>query len=176
VLGYERGGSLQPVRSPTIQARARAGEAFDAFLNERAASSLDPQTAGFLLSAGTQLMLAADLLEVISNRGGYQADSCPDGARAVHTQADRLRDRLIEFAEQLALSGPNHPSEPVAVEPLRRAAIDCLARWRTDDRAGRGAMAVVMAGEWVENLARLEDDLVRPVATAVEAARQPWWR
>ncbi|HEX9096410.1 MAG TPA: hypothetical protein VF990_09940 [Candidatus Dormibacteraeota bacterium] len=60
---------------------------------------------------------------------------------------------------------------------LRRStALDCLRRWRNDDRAGRGAMAVVIAGEWVENVARQEDDLQRPVAGAVEAARTPWWR
>jgi len=34
----------------------------------------------------------------------------------------------------------------------------------------------VMAGEWVQNLARLEEDLEEPVSGAVEAARKPWWR
>jgi hypothetical protein len=37
-------------------------------------------------------------------------------------------------------------------------------------------MAVVMAGEWTENVARLEVDLEQPVKAAVEAARTPWWR
>jgi hypothetical protein len=37
-------------------------------------------------------------------------------------------------------------------------------------------MAVVIAGEWVENIGRLEEDLERPVTLAVEAARTPWWR
>jgi hypothetical protein len=37
-------------------------------------------------------------------------------------------------------------------------------------------MAVVMAGEWLRNLARLEADLEQPVDAAVEAARIPWWR
>jgi hypothetical protein len=37
-------------------------------------------------------------------------------------------------------------------------------------------MAVVMAGEWVLYLARLEADLEAAVTTAVEAARKPWWR
>jgi hypothetical protein len=35
---------------------------------------------------------------------------------------------------------------------------------------------VVMAGEWSQNLARLEDDLEEPVARAADAARTPWWR
>jgi len=34
----------------------------------------------------------------------------------------------------------------------------------------------VMAGEWAQNLARLEDDLKEPVAQAVHAAGTPWWR
>jgi hypothetical protein len=37
-------------------------------------------------------------------------------------------------------------------------------------------MAVVMAGEWVQYLARLEADLEGAVSAAVEAARKPWWR
>jgi hypothetical protein len=37
-------------------------------------------------------------------------------------------------------------------------------------------MAVVMAGEWVQFLARLEVELGGAVSTAVEAARKPWWR
>ncbi len=176
VLGFERRGGLAAARSAAIQARARAGEAFEAFLNERAASPLDPQAAGFLLSAGSHAMLAADLLDVISGRGGYQGDGCPDGARAVRAQVDRLDARLLHDADRLALGDLGPDASPVALEPLRRAAIDCLARWRHDARAGRGAMAVVMASEWVQNLSRLEDDLERPVATAVAAARKPWWQ
>jgi hypothetical protein len=37
-------------------------------------------------------------------------------------------------------------------------------------------MAVVIAGEWVQNLARMEDDLKQTVDAAVAAARVPWWR
>jgi hypothetical protein len=33
-----------------------------------------------------------------------------------------------------------------------------------------------MAGEWVQNLARLEADLEEAVGAAVEAAQKPWWR
>ncbi|MEO6796313.1 MAG: hypothetical protein ABI401_15645 [Candidatus Dormibacter sp.] len=113
---------------------------------------------------------------MISSRGGYQAGSCPDGAREVRAQVDRLDERLLHDADRLALSDSGRDASPVALEPPRHAAVDCLARWRHDERAGRGAMAVVMASEWVENLARLEDDLEQPVATAVEAARTRWWR
>ncbi|HEY8737075.1 MAG TPA: FUSC family protein [Candidatus Dormibacteraeota bacterium] len=176
VLGFERAGGLEPARRQTIQARDRAGEAFDAFLNEKSASPLDPQTAGFLLSAGVQAMLAADLLDVISGRMGYNAGGCADGARSVLEQERILLTTFGQLADRLALADPRGDPGRVSPETLRQAAIGCLDRWRTDEHAGRGAMAVVMAGEWVQNLARLEEDLAQPVATAVAAARTPWWR
>jgi hypothetical protein len=83
---------------------------------------------------------------------------------------------MVTLADRLALENGSAAEARVSHEALRAAALDCLRRWRNDDRAGRGAMAVVIAAEWVENLARLEEDLERPVTVAVEAARTPWWR
>src|SRR5712692_9239244 len=176
VLGFEPAAGLDSARRPVIQAAERAGEAFDAFLNERSETPLDPQTAGFLLAAGNHAILAGDLLDVISTRLGYQAGGCPDGARAVRAQVRILLDGFGRLADQLALEQPDGVIERVSTPALRAAALDCLRRWRNDERAGRGAMAVVMAGEWAQNLARLEDDLKEPVARAADAARTPWWR
>lgn len=176
VLGFERAGGLQPVRRQTIQARNRAGEAFDAFLNEKAASPLDPQTAGFLLSAGTQAMLAGDLLDVIASRSGYQAGSCPEAAQEMSSQVRVMLTELRRDADELRLNHQNGVPSTVSPEVLRSAELQCLERWRSDERAGRSAMAVVMAGEWIQNLARLEEDLVEPVTKATAAARTPWWR
>jgi hypothetical protein len=159
-----------------IQAAERAGEAFDAFLNERSATPLDPQAAGFLLAAGNHAILAGDLLDVIATRLGYQASGCPDGAKSVRAQVDILLNNFSRIAQWLALDRENSDIEPVSQRALRDAALDCLRRWRNDESAGRSAMAVVMAGEWAQNLARLEDDLKEPVAQAVDAARTPWWR
>src|SRR6202171_755902 len=175
VLGFEPSG-VDPARRSVIQTAERAGEAFDAFLNERSAPSLDPQTAGFLLSAGNHAILAGDLLDVISTRLRYQASGCPDGAGSVRAQVRILLKGFAPLADQLALQQPGGDLEHVSPRALRAAALDCLRRWRSDKGAGRGAMAVVMASEWAENLARLEDDLKEPVAGAVEAARTPWWR
>ena len=176
ILAIDRPGLVEPVLRRAVQARDRAGEAFDAFLNDRAATKLDPQTAGFLLSSGSHLMLAGDALEVVSAGMGYRAAGCPDGARIVHTQVRALLNGFLQLAARLNLSEVKRPREDVSLETLRRAALDCLRRWRNDERAGRGAMAVVIAGEWARNLTRLEDDLERPVLTAAEAARIPWWR
>jgi uncharacterized membrane protein YccC len=175
VLGFEPAGA-GPARRLVIQAAERAGEAFDAYLNERSEKPLDPQTAGFLLAAGNHAILAGDLLDVISTRLGYRASDCPDGARSVHAQVRILLDGFTRLADQLALQEPQGGLEPVSVGALRAAALDCLRRWRNDEAVGRGAMAVVMAGEWAQNLARLEDDLKDPVARAADAARTPWWR
>ncbi len=176
VLGFEPPVGPDPARRSVIQAAERAGEAFDAFLNERSATSLDPQTAGFLLAAGNHAILAGDLLDVISTRLGYRADGCPDGARAVRVQVRILLDGFARLADQLALQQPRGAVDHVSRGALRAAALDCLRRWRNDERAGRGAMAVVMAGEWAQNLARLEDDLKEPVARVADAAHTPWWR
>jgi uncharacterized membrane protein YccC len=176
ILDFEPPTSLEPSRRAAVEARERAGEAFDAFLNERVASPLDAQTAGFLLSAGNHGMLAAELLDVVAGRMGYRAGGCPDGARAVRNQETVMLEKLATLADRLALERGSPTPTPVSHDAIRSASLDCLRRWRNDDRAGRGAMAVVIAGEWVENMARLEEDLERPVTSAVEAGRTPWWR
>ena len=175
LLGFAPLAGVDPARRSVIQAAERAGEAFDAFLNERSATPLEPQTAGFLLAAGNHAILVGDLLDVISMRMGYQASGCPDGARSVRTQVRILLDCFTRLADRLALQQADGDIERVSRRALRAAALDCLRRWRNDEGAGRGAMAVVMAGEWAQNLVRLEDDLKEPVARAVEAARTPWW-
>jgi hypothetical protein len=51
-----------------------------------------------------------------------------------------------------------------------------MQRSGSDEQATHGAMAVVIAAEWVQNLAQLEGDLDQTVDAAVAAARVPWWR
>jgi hypothetical protein len=68
------------------------------------------------------------------------------------------------------------PWSQVSPAALRQAALNCLHRWQSNAELGRAAMAVVMAGEWVQYLARLEVDLEDDVGAASEAARKPWWR
>lgn len=176
VLDFEPPASLDPARRVALQARDRAGEAFDAFLNERSASPLDPQLAGRLLAAGTHCLLAAELLDVVAGRMGYRAAGCPDGAGAVHTQVSVLVANLTRFADRLDLKDGTRDEVQVASDSLRSASLDCLRRWRNNDQDGRGAMAVVIAGEWVENVGRMEDDLDEPVSRAVAAGQTPWWR
>jgi uncharacterized membrane protein YccC len=177
VLGVDRAGDVARERAEAVRARDRAGEAFDVFLNERGAKPLEPHTAGRLVSAGNQALLAGDLLVMVAADLGYRANACPDGAATVETQLQALLRGVRYLADELAGTQQHgeHP-EPPSAEALREAAIGCMRRSGSDEPAARGAMAVVIAGEWVQNLAGLEVDLERTVDAAVTAAGVPWWR
>jgi len=176
ILGFSPAGGIDPARQAVVRARDRANAAFDTFLNERGGGAFDQDTATFLLSSANHALLAGDLLEVISGVMGYQAGTCADGAQAVDEQVGTLLAAYRRLADLLSLSTVTHAHEDVSSSALRQAELGCLRRWQSDATVGRGAMAVVMAGEWVQNLARLETDLESAVSTAAEAARKPWWR
>jgi hypothetical protein len=176
VLGVGTTGEIARARAATIRARDRSGEALDTFLTERGAKPLDPQTGARLVSAGNQGLLAGDALVVIAT-DGYRAGRYPDGAATVEAQVHALLARFGRLADDLEQSTPaGTPPEPLSTEALRGATIDAMRRASTDELAIRGAMAVVIAAEWVENLAWLAADLEDRVNAAVEAARIHWWR
>lgn len=177
VLGMDSTADLARIRADAVRARDRAGEAFDVFLNERGAKPLGPDVAARLVAAGKQALLAGDLLVVVATDLGYRATSCPDGASTVDAQVRTLLAGVDHLADELtgvrnARTGPEHASP----EALRSAAVQCMRRAGSDERAVRGAIAVVIAGEWVQNLARMEAGLEQPVEAAVAAARMRWWR
>jgi uncharacterized membrane protein YccC len=177
VLGVDAVADIARVRAEAVRARDRAGEAFDVFLNERGAKPLEPQLAARLVSAGNQALLAGDLLVVVAGDLGYRAVACPDGAATVEAQVQILLGGIRYLADELAtrVSHGEHP-EPPSAAALREAGLGCMRRSGSDEQAARGAMAVVIAGEWVQNLARMEADLEQTVDAAVAAARVPWWR
>jgi uncharacterized membrane protein YccC len=177
VLAMDSTADIARIRADAVRARDRAGEAFDAFLNERGAKPLSPDAAARLVASGSQALLAGDLLVVVATDLGYRATSCPDGAATVDVQVRSLLAGVDHLADELTgvhhgRAGPEHPSP----EALRSAAVECMRRSRSDERAIRSAIAVVIAGEWVQNLARMEADLEQPVEAAVTAARIHWWR
>jgi uncharacterized membrane protein YccC len=176
VLGFDTAGTPDQARPIVIRSRDRADAAFDAFVTERKGGAFDQETAAFLLSSANQMSLAGDLLNVIYGVMGYHADSRAEGAREVRDQVGILLAGFTRLADRLSLSVPAGPAARVSPAVLRQAELTCLRRWQTADDVGKAAMAVVMAGEWVQNLARLEADLEGAAETAVEAARKPWWR
>jgi len=176
LLGFEPAGGEDSARQVVVRARDRVGESFETFMSERGAGPAEQDTAAFLLSSANQLILAGDLLGVIAGVMGYSAAGCAEGAGEVRGQMRVLVGAYRDLADQLSLSRPTGPEAHVSVAALREAELTCLRRWQTNPDAGRGAMAVVMAGEWVQSLANLEADLEEAVAGAAAAARKPWWR
>ncbi|HXD82206.1 MAG TPA: FUSC family protein [Candidatus Acidoferrum sp.] len=173
--GFNTASAADPLRKAVLRARDRADAAFDTFITEKGDRSFDQETAAFLLASANHAILAGDLLEVIAGLG-YQAGTCADGAREVHEQVRVLLSRYRRLADRLDLSPALQPETRVVLSALRQAELGCLRRWQKDPEVGKGAVAVVMAGEWVSNLTRLENDLETPVTGAVEAAQKPWWR
>jgi len=106
---------------------------------------------------------------------GYSASGRGEGGREVRGQVRRMLDKYRGLADRLSLSEAQEQQPDVSIEALRQAELSCLRRWQTNPELGRGAMAVVMAGEWAQNLATLETELEEAVSTAVDAARKPWW-
>jgi uncharacterized membrane protein YccC len=177
VLGTGTTSTIAPVRAAVLRARLRAGEAFDVFLNERGAKPLEPATVGRLVAAGRQALLAGDLLTFVASDLGYRAAACPEGAAEVREQVRVLLAGITHLADELdGGSRDGMPSPRPSLEALNRAAVTCMRRAARADGSTHGAMAVVIAGEWVENLGRLTADLEQPVAAAVDAAAIHWWR
>ena len=176
VLGFEAAPAVDPARQVIIRARDRVDVALDTFRTEGASGSFDWGTAAFLLSSANHALLAADILDVVSGVMGYRAGRCADGAGEVREQVRRLLAAYNRLAERLSLTPAPDPESHVSIAAVREAALKCLHRLQTDADVGKGAMAVVMAGEWVQDLARLEGNLDGAVSTAVEGAQRPWWR
>jgi uncharacterized membrane protein YccC len=176
VLGSKLAEASDSTRRLVVPARDRAGAAFDTFTTERGGGSFGQEGPAFLLSSANNTFLAGDILEVIAGVMGYQATSCADGARKVRDQVRVLLDEYLRLADRLSLLPVMEPGPGVSASALREAALGCMRRWQTDADIGKGAMAVVIAGEWVLNLARLEADLEGSVGVAAEAARRAWWR
>ena len=169
----------------------RAGEALDQYLHERSAKPFAPEDAGWLVAAGSDVILAAQLLERLADTG-YHAQATDsggsDGATALIGQVQALVATYIRLADQLdggatnadhATDGQDRQvdiSPVVSPETVREAALSSLRRWRQDPEAGRAAIAVVVAGEWVEHLSALAVALEKPIAEVVTAARVPWWQ
>jgi uncharacterized membrane protein YccC len=176
VLGFEAASPADPARQAVIRARDRAGESFETFMTERGGDPSDQEAAAFLLSSANHLILAGDLLGVIAGVMGYSAGGRAEGAREVRGQVHLLLVSYRDLADRLSLSRAAGLEPEVSIQALRQAELSCLRRWQTNPDVGRGAMAVVMAGEWAQSLASLEADLEGAVGTTVEAARKPWWR
>jgi uncharacterized membrane protein YccC len=177
VLGAEAAGDIEVLRRQAVSARDRAGEGLQVLLSERGVKHLEQQTAAALVNAGNQGMLAADALSVVATDLGYRAESCADGAAAIRTEVRALQAQLTDLADRLVDDrGVDGKPKPVSTPAMRAAAIGCLDRSTREPSTDRSALALVIAAEWAENLARLATGVEQPLTLAVAAARIPWWR
>lgn len=176
VLGLEPVGPVNPARSTIARAQYRVDAALETLRSEPGSDSFDRQTAMSLLASTDHAIFTGDILEVIAGGMGYRADSCAEGARQVHDQLQTLLDRYRRLADRLRLSTSVSPRTDVSIAALRQAALGCLRQLRAHSATGKGAMAVVMATEWMQDLTRVEGDLDEAVTAVVATAQRPWWR
>jgi len=177
VLGFGMAGEFDELRRQAVRARDRAGEGLQVLLAERGVKHLEQHTAAALVIAGNQGMLGADALTVVATDLGYRAEACAEGAAAIRTEVNALQAQLTNLADRLVAGRDARAStKPVSTPAMRAAVLGCMNRMAKDPSTERSALALVMAGEWAENLARLATGLEQPVSVAVAAARIPWWR
>lgn len=172
------GGSRQDAvanRTLAVRARDRAGEAFDLYLYERGAKPLDPERAAFLIDAGTRAILAGDLLIQVADMG-YQVQDSFGAVAPLRPQIQLLLAEYLHLADRLdGTSSALLPWAGMSDATLRETALSALRDWQRDSERGRTAMAVVIAGEWIQHLSELTRELQSPTDEAVKAAHLPWW-
>jgi uncharacterized membrane protein YccC len=169
--------AFDAARSVALRSGERVGEAFDQYLRERGSQPIPPQVAAALGAAGRNVMLGADQVHAMAEKGHHlQGHEDPDLALLGQVQA--VVDAFARLADELdrGASGSGN-GEPVADDAIVRATVlGYLRRWKDDPAAEQEAVAAVTAGEWIRDLAALVADQEQRVAKVVEAAQVPWWR
>jgi hypothetical protein len=108
---------------------------------------------------------------------GYRGEECSEGVLAVERQIDGTLEALRRLGDRLDRSHVDGQAAPAGSGGrLRDAALGCLQNWRDHPDAGRSAIAIVVAVEWMEQLADLTAALQLPVSELAKAGRVPWWR
>ncbi|HZV49695.1 MAG TPA: FUSC family protein [Candidatus Dormibacteraeota bacterium] len=172
----DRATAMWAARQAAREARDRAGEAFGQFLDERGSRRLPVESWALLVAAVDHVLLVGDLAELMSD-AGYRVRSCVAEARWLRRLARRQAFAFLGLADRLEGGSAGRPDRLSASE-LRSAATSCLRAWDGTEgsAAGRSAIALALAAEWLEQLDLLAADLELPAAAAGEAARLPWWR
>lgn len=163
-------------RAATVRARDRTGDAFGTYLTERGAKRLDMHSAALLVAAGDQAVLAGDALTAVATEGN-RAGARADRASAIDAEVEALLSRIGRLADELERG--TYTASPIgsaSPEAVRGGELDVLGRAQAGTMDVRNAVAVVIASEWVENLARLLADVEVPVDEAAQSARLHWWQ
>jgi uncharacterized membrane protein YccC len=136
----------------------RVDDAFRQYVAERGSSPLDVETLARAVTGASRLRLTARSLDHAASVGGRGAP--PDGC------AQMLEADLAEvLAGRVEVPDPGEPA--VDRTELLRA---CL---RGADGTG---LQLAWAGEYVEELRRLEVRIAGPIAVVAKESTVPWWR
>jgi uncharacterized membrane protein YccC len=176
ILGLGTAEAFVQAQARTIRAAAREGEALDQYVRERGSRHLAPEVAASLGAAARNALVAGDLLHVLAGTGyAVQAPAHADAAFLAQVRA--LTAAYAEVGDQLDRATTGQAPGPEVNETVLRAAmLDSLRRWKNDPAAEPAAVAVVAAGEWIQNLAALLAAQEPVVDKVIAAARIPWWR
>jgi len=176
-----RRGAVEAARDEALDVRRRCDEALAAFMGERGAKRIAPETWIALARAPVLMRLAADAV-IALERGGYHGDTSAIEAllREVRASFLALADRLAEGATadegawravvaDLDMIG----GAGLRVEPILRELEDFVEAHRGDPGASRHVVAVVWGLGWLGYLAHVrmsaEPAVAQVVAASVEA-------
>ena len=144
-------------------------DAFRQYVAERGSSEVDVATLARAVSGGNRLRLTAESLDRVGpDAAGAVAG--PDGcARPLDADLTAVHRWYAAAAEALAgRAGVPDPAEP---------AVDRTEMLRACLSGGEGAGPhLVWAGEYVEELRRLEARIAGPIAAVAKESSVPWWR
>ncbi len=176
-----RRGAVEAARDEALDVRRRCDEALAAFMGERGAKRIAPETWIALARAPVLMRLAADAV-IALERGGYHGDTSAIEAllRDVRASFLALADRLAEGATaddgawravvaDLDMIG----GAGMRVEPILRELEEFVEAHRGDPGASRQVVAVVWGLGWLGYLAHVrmsaEPAVTQVVAASVEA-------
>jgi uncharacterized membrane protein YccC len=177
LLGDRPEADVDAGRAAVSMELERAGEAFDAFLNERGPRKVPLVTWGRVAAVGNDVLVAVGAMEAMGLLG-YRTAGCEQCVSRVRGDVGEVVGEFAGFAAQLE-GRDARPRNPVEASARTRDAVErCLRAWKGSPETGldRTAIGLATAWFWDAELVRLGDDLTGPLAAVSAAARSPWWR
>jgi uncharacterized membrane protein YccC len=177
LLGDRPEADVDAGRAAVSRELDRAGEAFDAFLNERGSRKVPMITWGRVAAAGNDVLVAVGAMEAMGLLG-YRTAGCEQCVSRVRRDVGEVVGEFAGFAAQLEGHDPRQRAAVEASARTRVAVEHCLRAWKGSPETGldRTAIGLATAWFWDAELVRLGEDLTGPLAAVSAAARSPWWR
>ena len=176
-------------RADALDVRHRADEAMGAYLGERGAKRVPPETWGTLARTPILMRLAADAV-IALERAQYRAVDSVAAVAALDAALDRVRASFLEFADRLedparaadaALRAVVADLDMIAgvggrTEDVLRETVAYVDAHRDDPATPRNAMAIVWGIGWLGYLAHVRMQAEPALDEVVRDAATPWWK